>query len=139
MNADCFIDTNILVYAAAARGEETWKRLKAFEVLDKSRFATSSQVLQEFFVTVTRKMKSPMSAEDALLWIERVAERPVVPIDTELVMRAISITDRFAISYWDAAIVAAAENVDAPILYTEDLNDGQLYGTVRAVNPFRTS
>ena len=50
---------------------------------------------------------------------------------------ASSIRDDFRISYWDAALIAAAERLDAPILYTEDLNHDQLYGSVRVVNPFR--
>jgi predicted nucleic acid-binding protein len=136
MNASCFIDTNVLVYAASSRGEESWKRLRAFEILEDAEFATSAQVLQEFFVTVTRKMKHPMTAEDALGWIERIAEQPVVAVDVDVVMRAAAISSRFEISYWDAAIIAAAENVNAKTLYTEDLNHQQLYGSVTVINPF---
>jgi predicted nucleic acid-binding protein len=137
MNAKHFVDTNLLVYAASSRGEEAWKRTRAFEILDEAEFATSGQVLQEFYVTVTRKMKSAMPAADALAWIERIAERPVVAVDVDLVMRAVSISERFKISYWDSAIIAAAENVNAEILYTEDLNHGQKYGSVTAINPFK--
>jgi predicted nucleic acid-binding protein len=139
MNADHFIDTNVIVYAASARGEESWKRTKALAILEPAEFATSGQVLQEFYVTVTRKMKSVMPAQDALAWIERLGERPVVPVDLDLVMRATSLSQRFNISYWDAAILAAAECVNAPVLYTEDLNDGQIYGSVKAVNPFKVN
>ena len=139
MNADCFIDTNVFVYAASSRGDESWKRTCAFEILDTAEFATSAQVLQEFFVTVTRKMKQLMSAEDALGWIERIAERPVVAIDTDIVMRAATLSSRFQISYWDAAIVAAAECVDAKTLYTEDLSHQQKYGSVTVINPFKNN
>ena len=136
MNADCFIDTNVFVYAASSRGAESWKRLRAFEILDAAEFATSAQVLQEFFVTVTRKMKHLMTTEDALDWIQRIAERPVVAVDVDVVMRATAIASRFQVSYWDAAIIAAAENVDAKTLYTEDLNHRQAYGSVTVINPF---
>lgn len=87
-------------------------------------------------MTVTRKLKLLMSAEEALGWIERIAERPVVALDSDVVMRAIAISGRFQISYWDAAIIAAAENVNAKTLYTEDLSHRQIYGTVTVVNPF---
>lgn len=61
------------------------------------------------------------------------------PIDADLVRRAVALSHRHVISYWDAALIAAAERLDAPVLYTEDLNHGQLYGSVRVVNPFRSS
>lgn len=137
MNASCFVDTNVLVYAASSRGDEAWKRSIAFDLLEAAEFATSAQVLQEFYVTVTRKLKRLMTATDALTWIERIAERPVVTLDLDVVMRAVAISGRFQISYWDAAIVAAAETVNAQTLYSEDMNHEQVYGSVRVINPFK--
>jgi len=136
MNAECFMDTNVLVYAAAGRGDDEWKRQRALALLDPAEFGTSGQVLQEFFVTVTRKAKVPMPAAEAAEWIDRLASRPVVPVDADLVRSAIGIGARYGISHWDAAIVAAAEFLRAPVLYSEDLNHGQSYGAVRVVNPF---
>jgi predicted nucleic acid-binding protein len=60
----------------------------------------------------------------------------MVPTDYPLIVAAVELSLRYGISYWDGAIVAAAEVLGAPTLYTEDLAHGQVYGTVRAVNPF---
>jgi len=137
MNASCFMDTNVLVYAAAGRGAEDRKRLRALDLLEEAEFGTSGQVLQEFFVTVTRKIKVPLSRRDAAEWIDRLALRPVIPVDASLVKSAIYLSERFVLSHWDAAIVAAAQALGVSTLYTEDISHGQAYGSVRAVNPFR--
>jgi predicted nucleic acid-binding protein len=92
--------------------------------------------LQEFFVTVVRKASRPLSAAQALEWIEQWAAFPCQPIDRELVQIAVGISERFTISYWDAAILDAAEALGSRIVYSEDLNDGQQYGEVRVINPF---
>jgi predicted nucleic acid-binding protein len=60
-----------------------------------------------------------------------------VPVDAPLVKLGIAIAERYRIDYWDGAILAAAEALGAETLYTEDLNHGQLYGSVRVINPFR--
>ena len=137
MSVECFLDTNVLVYAVGGRREDEWKRERAFELLEPAEFGTSGQVLQEFFVTVTRKMKAPLTVPEAGAWVERLCIRPVAQIDASLVKSAIYLSSRYEISYWDGAIIAAARSLDAPVLYTEDLNDGQVYADVRVVNPFR--
>ena len=104
--------------------------------MDAEDFGTSAQVLQEFFVTVVKKAARPLSAAQALEWIEQWIVFPCQPVDHQLVRIAIERSERFAISYWDAAILAAAEALGAETIYSEDLNDGQRYGRVRVVNPF---
>jgi len=71
-----------------------------------------------------------------MTWIERLCRQPCVPVDPPLVKLGIAIAERYRINYWDGAILAAAEALGAEILYTEDLNHGQMYGSVRAENPF---
>jgi predicted nucleic acid-binding protein len=136
MNAKVFFDTNVLVYAAVGTGKDESKRKRALDLIQSEDFGTSAQVLQEFFVTVVRKALRPLSAAQALEWIEQWAAFPCQPIDRELVQIAVEISERFTISYWDAAILAAAEALGSRIVYSEDLNDGQQYGEVRVVNPF---
>ena len=136
MNAKVFFDTNVLVYAAVGTGKEERKRKRALDLIQSEDFGTSAQVLQEFFVTVVKKALRPLSAAQALEWIEQWAAFPCQPIDRELVQIAVALSQRFAISYWDAAILAAAEALGARLVYSEDLNDGQQYGQVRVVNPF---
>ena len=139
MSIDCFLDTNVLVYAATGRRSEERKRKTALDLIERQDFALSAQVLQEFFVTVTRKIEVPMTAEEALEWIEQFDVFPCLAIDRALVKTAIEIRERYQISYWDAAVVAAAEAVGAAILYSEDLSDAQRYGSVTVRNPFRAS
>jgi predicted nucleic acid-binding protein len=62
---------------------------------------------------------------------------PVAVVDAGLARIAIDISTRYQISYWDAAIIAAAESLGAAVLYSEDLSHGQAYGTVRVHDPFR--
>jgi predicted nucleic acid-binding protein len=137
MNVSAFFDTNVLVYAAVGTGKDEPKRRRAMELVDSTDFGTSAQVLQEFFVTVVRKASHPLSAAQALEWIEQWAAFPCQTIDHQLVRIAIEQSERFAISYWDAAILAAAEALGTDTVYSEDLSDGQLYGRVRVINPFR--
>jgi predicted nucleic acid-binding protein len=136
MNAKVFFDTNVLVYAAVGTGKDESKRKRALDLIQSEDFGTSAQVLQEFFVTVVKKALRPLSAAQALEWIEQWAAFPCQPIDRELVQIAVGISERLTISYWDAAILAAAEALGSRIVYSEDLNDGQHYGEVRVINPF---
>lgn len=138
MTVECFLDTNILVYAAAGRGREETKRKRALELIDEEDFGLSAQVLQEFYVTVVRKVEIPLSPEEAVKWIEDFEAFPCLPIDSGLVKIAIETSVRHRLSYWDGAIIGAAEALGAKILYSEDMNHGQQYGTVRVYNPFRT-
>ena len=136
MTADVFLDTNILVYAAAGRGEKEEKRLHALELIESEDFGLSAQVLQEFYVTVIRKVEVPLSPVEALEWIENFEIFPCLPIEAGLVKIAIEVSERYQISYWDGAIIAAAESLGAHRLYSEDLNHGQRYGSVEVINPF---
>ena len=136
MTVRCFVDTNVLIYAAAGRDDETAKYGRANEIIQSEAIGLSSQVLQEFFVNVVRKPATPLGVRAAFDWIERLAAFPCIAIDTSLVMTAITLSERYRISYWDAAIIAAAERLEAPVVYSEDFNHGQSYGSVRVLNPF---
>jgi predicted nucleic acid-binding protein len=138
MNVDSFLDTNILVYAAAGLGTEMSKRRRALELIENENFGLSVQVLQEFYVTVVRKIQVPLTPQAAMEWIEQLEAFPCLPVDSGFVKIAIETSVRQRLTYWDGAIIAAAEIVGAKTLYSEDLNHGQLYGTVRVCNPFRS-
>src|SRR5215471_6762546 len=109
MTARVFFDTNVLVYAAVGTGKDEPKRKRALELIGSEDFGTSAQVLQEFFVTVVKKAARPLSAAQALEWIEQWTAFPCQTIDPQLVRIAVERSERYAISYWDAAILAAAE------------------------------
>jgi predicted nucleic acid-binding protein len=101
-------------------------------------FAFSVQVAQEFFVNATRKLTPALSSSDALGFLKGINPTAVVALDYELFEEATKIQERFQISYWDAAVVAAAKRLNCDTLYSEDLSDGQSYDGVRVANPFRS-
>ena len=136
MSVDAFLDTNILVYAAAGSDADRKKRQVALSLIESVDFGISAQVLQEFFVTMTRKLRVRMSPDEALAWIENLEAFPCLPVDAALVNIAIETSVRYQISYWDAAILAAAQSLKARVLYSEDLSHGPLYGEIEVINPF---
>jgi predicted nucleic acid-binding protein len=138
MTVEAFMDTNVLLYAASQRTAETRKKARAAELIDTVSFATSAQVLAEFYTIATCKGEPPMTPAEALEWIDAITLNPCVPVDVDIVVRGIELSVRYQTSYWDGAIVAAAEMQGATTLYSEDLSDGQMYGTVRVVNPFKS-
>jgi predicted nucleic acid-binding protein len=138
MTARVFLDTNVLVYAAVGTGRDERKRRRALELIESEDFGTSTQVLQEFFVTVVKKAIRPLSAEQALEWIEHLTAFPCQSVDHRIVRVAIEQSERHSISYWNAAILAAAQALGSETMYSEDLNEGQVYGGVRVVNPFHS-
>jgi len=132
-----FLDTNVLAYACDA--DQPVKRAKARSLLKTiSRDVppcVSTQVLQEFFITVTRKMGvEPMQAKRI---IHSLRHMETVLIDPEDISRAIDGSVIWQVSFWDALILTSARKAHCTTLYSEDLNDGQSYDTVRVVNPFR--
>ena len=122
MNVDAFLDTNVLVYAAAGREHESAKRTRALALIDELDFGLSAQVLQEFYVTVVNKVEAPLSPGEALQWIEQLEAFPCQALDSGIVKLGAEISQRYRISYWDGAIIAAAEALGARTLFTEDLN-----------------
>ncbi|MEY2884671.1 MAG: hypothetical protein RL490_2395 [Pseudomonadota bacterium] len=136
-----FLDTNILVYAAgseseAERSEHGSKRRRALELIAIGDCAISGQVLAEFYFNATKASKLNLPHEIALEWLNDFRRFPVVPVTADLVARGATIAERYQLRYWDGAIIAAAEEIGAETLYSEDLNHGQRYGSVRVVNPF---
>lgn len=112
------------------------KRQRALDLIHSQDFGTSAQVLEEFFVTVVKKASRPLSAAQAIEWIEQFIAFPCQSVDHQLVPIAIELSERHKISYWTATIVAAAGALAAHTVYSEDLNHGQRYGKIRVVNPF---
>ena len=127
MTAKTFVDSNILIYAHDA--DAGLKQLRSAERLtelwESGMGLMSTQVLQEFYVNVTRKIRTPISpstarevVRDYTTWVES-------PITAGTVVRASEIAEVWQISFWDAMILAAAEQNGASLLLTEDLSAGQ--------------
>jgi predicted nucleic acid-binding protein len=99
----------------------------------------SVQVLQEFYVTVTRKLKKPLRATDALDVVREYLTWTVVENTKSLLVQAIDLQQRAQLSFWDAMVVQAAIQAGCDRLYSEDLNAGQRFDSVIVVNPFKTA
>jgi len=136
MTARCFADTNIFVYAASHAAEDGAKKRAARDLLATEDIGLSAQVLQEFYAVATAKERLGISPAEARKAIEAMSEFPVAPITADLVKQAIGLASQHRLSYWDAAIVAAAQALGCRILYSEDLNHGQKFGNVAVKNPF---
>ena len=130
-----FFDTNILVYLFDV--EEPRKKAAAETLFrEYDRICLSTQVLQEFYVTVTRKLGRPMSPGQALVAIEHFRSYPVATIPPERVTAAIRRSIDSQLSLCDALIVETALAEGADLLVTEDLQDGWEIGPMRVWNPF---
>lgn len=138
MTAVVFVDTNILVYAYdPAAGEKHIRATRALERLwEEQAGRVSVQVLQEFYVTAIRKLKIPRAnAREAIQIYAPWVQCPTTP---ETILRASDLSESARLSFWDALIIASAEEADASQLYTEDLNAGQTIAGIKIVNPLST-
>ena len=138
MTDKVLVDTNILVYAYDADAGE--KRFKARDVIDglwdEGTGVLATQVLAEFFITITRKVKQPLSVADAKQIIEDYRSAWLVFATTsDTVLLAINGVERHQLSFWDAMIWASAVINGVPRIYSEDMQHGQSIEGVRVENP----
>jgi predicted nucleic acid-binding protein len=133
-----FVDANVLIYAfdASARHKHAAARALLERLWDSNTGCLSIQVLQEFFVTVTKKVAKPLAAEEATARIREFSAWRVFAPAANDVLAAIDLHRQATIGFWDAMIVLAAAESGCEVLWTEDLNDGQVLRGVRIRNPF---
>ena len=146
-----FVDTNILVYSYDKGDGEKQKLAKDLiaSLWESRKGCISIQVLQELYVTMTRKATTPLAPDAAASIIADLSTWPHhVPAAGECfhepvpetigggILQAADIQQRYGISFWDAMIVNSACKTGCSILWTEDLNSGQVYESVTARNPF---
>jgi len=138
MSALIFVDTNVLVYALdASQGSKHEAARRWIDVLwHTQRGRLSMQVLQECYVTLTRKLRPGLSLADARREVESYLPWAPITITTSVLERAWLNESRFSLSWWDALIVAAAQSGGARYLLTEDLQDGQDLDGVQVISPF---
>lgn len=133
-----FVDTNILIYAedSDAKEKHDVARKLVTGLWDSREGVLSVQVLQEFYVTVTRKLKKPLPVGKAREIVEEYLTWKVIDNTGGMLLDAIDLQRRARLSFWDSLIVQAAIQGACDQLYSEDLNAGQRFGSVRIVNPF---
>jgi len=132
-----FVDTNILIHAfdvsASEKHEKASKLLRELWIGENGRI--SIQVLQEFYVNVTRKAPQALNPLQAASIIRDLSNWKVHRPATEDVLAAISIQQQYQISFWDALIIRSAQESNCQTLWSEDLSNGQDYGEVKVLNP----
>ena len=139
MTVTVFVDSNILIYAhnadAGAKHRAAASVLR--ELWESRNGCLSTQVLQEFYVNVTRKIRHPLSRARAREVVRHYALWVREPITASTVLRASELEEAFQLSFWDSLIVASAESQRAKELISEDLQHAQVIAGVRVRNPFR--
>jgi predicted nucleic acid-binding protein len=136
-----FVDTNVFVYAYD--GSEKPRQPVARRVLAglwRSRSGVlSSQVLQEFYSTATRKLDPSIERSRARQLVANYARWKLVQVDTPLIIAASRLEEAHTLSFWDALIVEAALRAGATRLLSEDLQVGRRFGSVVVENPFEVA
>lgn len=137
MSDKYFVDTNILIYAHDTAAGDKHARARALvEDLWASRSGVvSTQILQELAVNLRQKAKKPLDAKTTREVVSDYLTWQVVVNSGDSILEALELEARHQISFWDALVIQAAQMAGAEILYSEDLSDGQRYGTVRVKNP----
>lgn len=134
------VDTNILVYAYDSANPE--KQVKAFQVIDKlaagQKGVISAQILGEFFVTATQKLKNPLDPAIISRSIQNyIRSWIVLDITPQIILEAIRGRNTYQMSYWNAQVWATAKLNQIPVIYSEDFQDGQMLEGVLFRNPLK--
>jgi predicted nucleic acid-binding protein len=132
-----FIDTNILVYAHDGGAGLKYKRAEAL-IARLSRDASgalSTQILVEFYSVALKKLS--LEKRQALEVIRDFGTWPVHRLEHADLLAAARLHQRYTISWWDALVIHSAQALGCELLWTEDLSDGQRYGSVTVRNPFK--
>lgn len=133
-----FLDTNILVYAKDSREPDKMGIAQKIigDLWDSGKGCISVQVMNEYYVTVTRKMKHPLTREEAWDDLEDLSTWGPIPLTMPCLEIARRVQDLYDVSWWDSLIIAAAVQGECGRIYSEDLNPGQKYLGLEVFNPF---
>jgi len=140
MTAPVFVDTNVLVYSRDARDAEKHQRAREWVgfLWDTKRGRVSRQVLHEYYVTVTRKLRPGLPVEEARSDV-RALFHWLIAVDAEVMIEwAWTCQDRCSLSFWDALVLGAAQSMGCGFVLSEDLPAGQDLEGIRVVSPFVT-
>jgi predicted nucleic acid-binding protein len=138
MSAKCFVDTNILVYAQDLSAGTKCARAQALtrDLWESRTGVISTQILQELYIALRRKLATPMTAPQAEEVLRDYFAWEVVINNCESIVRGMQFEMQYKISFWDGLVLQAAERAGAGIVYSEDLSHGQFYAGIQIRNPF---
>lgn len=133
-----FVDTNVLVYAHDVTAGDKHIRAKQLvaDLWTDGIGCLSVQVLQEFYVTVTRKVQRPLDLVVARQLVEDLGQWLVHSPTVADIVEAIQLHQGAKLSFWDAMVLTSAQKLNCTVLWSEDLNEGQLIGGISVKNPF---
>lgn len=134
-----FLDTNLLVYAYdRSAGQKHTQAAHLVEACwEHENGCLSLQVLQEFYVTVTRKIATPLDHQTARQLVADLAQWRLHTPEASDLLQAIDLQQTYQLAFWDAQVVQSATSLGCQQLLSEDLNHGQMYGEVQVINPFK--
>ena len=140
MNAEAFVDTNVFLYALSDRPDEQVKAERARQLLLNENWGWSVQVAGEFYhIATSAKRQFRLSHASAMEYVRTWLNFPTASLNPSTVLDALQLRERFQISYWDAAIIAAAQELGCGTIYSEDFSHGQDYDGITVLNPFLSS
>jgi predicted nucleic acid-binding protein len=133
-----FVDTNILVYAYDQTAQNKFDRSRQLmeKLWNSGEGVISTQVLEEFYVTVTAKIPNRLKPAEAREIISDLGTWRIALLEINDFLAGSEIAERYELSFWDGLILAAAHKEEAATLWSEDLNHGQKYGEITVYNPF---
>lgn len=136
MSDKAFIDTNVLLYAIDRSAGAKQRKARALlkELARQGHGIISTQIIEEAYNGATRKLG--VAAPKARRWVEHLENFEVVILTVTLIKQAIDCSILNQLSFWDGLIIVAAEAANCQVIYTEDLNTGQVIRGVKVVNPF---
>ncbi len=138
VNANCFVDTNILVYSRDASEPEKQVKAKQWltQLWQQETGRISAQVMNEYYVTVTQKLKPGLSRDQARSDLRALAVWQPLEISTQLIESAWDVQDQYDYSWWDSLVIASALFLDCQYLLSEDMQHEQSFGRLTIINPF---
>jgi len=139
MSAKVFVDTNVLVYSRDASEPEKQQLAMAWmaRLWESGRGRLSFQVLQEFYVTVTQKLKPGLEISRAQNDVRTLLAWRPIPVDARIMEGAWFVQKRYGLGWWDSLIVATAQQSNCRYLLSEDLQESQLLDHLEVINPFQ--
>ena len=135
-----FVDSNILVYGYDRTAGRKFDRARALleRLWEGDNGVLSTQVLEEFYVTITRKIPNPLQPRKARQIVSDLGVWTIVMLDVTDLIRGSEIAERYRLSFWEGLILTAAHKKEAQTVWSEDFRHGQKYGGLTVRNPFLT-
>jgi predicted nucleic acid-binding protein len=136
MKAGCVLDAGILVHAVSSAPAEAARKRKAIELIKRADFGLSASILEEFYVTVTARIRRPLAPETAVALIDEYRVFPIAVTDYPMIATAVELSLLHGLSYRDASALAAARALEAPVLYSAAFPEPRRFGGIQVVDPF---